>query len=238
MRSVIKLLELSLYFSFFFRFVIILCCFICCTRTTALPTAQSRSQPQHVSRRWLELGQRWSIAGAVVWEGGKQTRERERESGWWARAHCFVSVRTFVQFVCSLALAVVLFWVALRLCCCCSFFFAAAAAPKCNKRHQGYTLPQRCRRRSCCSCSCSAHWFRLQFINTLIRFHLLLVHSPYFTRCFCCCCCCYWETRTMNHCYINCLLTQLKTPIDTMVVSLSSILLVPLSLSLLRLLWV
>lgn len=32
----------------------------------ALPTAQSLSQPQHVSRRWLELGQRWSIAG----EGG------------------------------------------------------------------------------------------------------------------------------------------------------------------------
>lgn len=36
----------------------------------ALPTAQLLSQPQHVSRRWLELGQRWSIAGEEGEIGG------------------------------------------------------------------------------------------------------------------------------------------------------------------------
>lgn len=150
--------------------------FFCCTRTTALPTAQSRSRPQHVSRRWLELGQRWSIAGAVGWDGGKVARERESERAGVERALIALSL-----FARSFSLFVRLLWLSFYFGLHCgfavvaAFCFAAAAAPKCNKRHQGYTLPQRCRRRSCCSCSCSAHWFRLQFINTLIRFHLLLV---------------------------------------------------------------
>lgn len=84
----------------------------CAADCSVAVSAATRQQTLARTRSALEHS-----GGGRLGVGEKLARERAAS----ARAHRFVSVRTFVQSVCSLALAVVLFWVALRLCC----FFAA-----------------------------------------------------------------------------------------------------------------